>query len=446
MNLGFETEQREYKKSIAELKEAAVSISAILNKHGEGTIYFGVSNKGEVVGHQIGADTERDISRKIYERVKPIPNVRIKTVENGDGKTYIEVAVDGKEPPYAASGKYYIRVSDEDKEMTPAQLRDLFADTASYAEWEDAPTNDTADDIREDLLIACYNDGFKGGRFTEPYTDKESVLERLNLSKDGHLTNAGYYLLSKKKPVLLKLALYATDSKITFVDQNHFYGNIIECIQEALIFVKKHMRWRAEISGLKRTDIPEVPVDAVREIVVNSFAHAKYKGILSTHEIAISPSKIEIYNPGRLPSTVVPEDYLGGKKRSLIKNPTIAAFLFRSTMIEAFGTGFRRAILLCSEHDVKYAYNNDEQGFCFEFLRKKLYAESGDGKAARATLNATEKAIFEQLKQDGKTSSAGLAAKIQKTPRTVQRAIEGLKDKGYIKRSGGDFGGFWEII
>ena len=42
VNIGFETEQIEYKKSIGELKEAMFSIAAILNKHQSGELYFGV--------------------------------------------------------------------------------------------------------------------------------------------------------------------------------------------------------------------------------------------------------------------------------------------------------------------------------------------------------------------------------------------------------------------
>ena len=40
MNLGKESETLEFKKTTGELKEAMVSISSILNKHGVGTLYW----------------------------------------------------------------------------------------------------------------------------------------------------------------------------------------------------------------------------------------------------------------------------------------------------------------------------------------------------------------------------------------------------------------------
>jgi ATP-dependent DNA helicase RecG len=60
-----ESETLELKRSTSELKEAVISVSAILNKHGKGEIYFGVRNDGTVVGQQVSEKTLRDISQAI---------------------------------------------------------------------------------------------------------------------------------------------------------------------------------------------------------------------------------------------------------------------------------------------------------------------------------------------------------------------------------------------
>lgn len=61
MNLGRQNEYIEFKQSTSELDDAMKDISAILNKHGRGILYFGVKNNGDIVGQQIGSETERDI-------------------------------------------------------------------------------------------------------------------------------------------------------------------------------------------------------------------------------------------------------------------------------------------------------------------------------------------------------------------------------------------------
>ena len=47
MNFGLEDEILEFKKTTSEINEATKSICAMLNKHGHGTIYFGVLPNGE---------------------------------------------------------------------------------------------------------------------------------------------------------------------------------------------------------------------------------------------------------------------------------------------------------------------------------------------------------------------------------------------------------------
>ena len=83
MNFGNEDETLEFKKSTSELKEAMKSISAMLNKHGRGTIYFGVLSNGEVIGQNVTESTLREVSRKIYESISPqiIPKIEKRIVD-----------------------------------------------------------------------------------------------------------------------------------------------------------------------------------------------------------------------------------------------------------------------------------------------------------------------------------------------------------------------------
>lgn len=65
MGLGIETEILEFKKSTGELKEAMHSISAILNKHQYGELYFGVKADGTVVGQTVTEESLREVSQKL---------------------------------------------------------------------------------------------------------------------------------------------------------------------------------------------------------------------------------------------------------------------------------------------------------------------------------------------------------------------------------------------
>ena len=66
-----ESEKLELKRSTSELKEAIISIAAILNKHQGGELYFGISNDGIVIGQTVTGKTIRDVSKAISERIEP---------------------------------------------------------------------------------------------------------------------------------------------------------------------------------------------------------------------------------------------------------------------------------------------------------------------------------------------------------------------------------------
>lgn len=57
---------------------------------------------------------------------------------------------------------------------------------------------------------------------------------------------------------------------------------------------------------------------------------------------------------------------------------------------------------------------------------------------AEKQLSATEHAILEHLRVSPELSAKGLAALLHKTPRTIQRNINSLKEKGILQREGSD--------
>ena len=83
MIIGCESEIVEFKLTTGEKKEATEAIVAMLNKHCKGTLYFGVDDKGVVVGQQISDSTKRDISRIINELIEPriSPSIELLTID-----------------------------------------------------------------------------------------------------------------------------------------------------------------------------------------------------------------------------------------------------------------------------------------------------------------------------------------------------------------------------
>lgn len=446
INFGHETEELEFKRSTGEVHDAMKDVVAILNKHEKGILYFGVAPNGDVKGLQVAESTLRDVSRVVFESIKPqiYPQIQKITI---DGCDIIEVKFSGKNKPYSAYGKYYIRVADESRELTPAELKEMMLSSEYSERWEQFETEYTIKDVDEAALKDFYNRATACGRLPDEGFDAEKLLNKLSLLKNGTLNNAGYVLFGNNGPITLKMAVFASDEKLTFLDINRAEDNIFRLVDTALTYIKKNIRWRAEIGSVTREEIPEIPLKALREIVINSFAHAQY-GTTTQHEIDIHPGKVVIYNPGEFPPEFSPEDFATKNLSSIIRNELIAKVLYLCHDIESFGSGFKRVYTLCNQNGVECSYEKTPIGFSFVFLRNdpnaKINVPKND-KNVSIILSKTEKAVYELLKVQPNLTREELSIEISKTVKTVQRALDGLKIKGLISRVGTNRSGYWKI-
>lgn len=438
MNLGKESENLEFKKTTGETKEAMISIASILNKHGVGTLYFGVKPNGEVVGQNVSESSLRDISRAVYENIRPQIYPAIEEVVL-EGKHLIKVEFSGESTPYSAFGRYYLRTADEDREVTPDELKTFFSANKYREKWEKSQSEIPASKIDKSVIKKFWEKAVAVGRLPKGRYTCPIILNRFGLVINDYLTNAGEVLFSSANPISLKVGIFATDEKLTILDMKLYEDNIFNLLETVEDYILRNIRWRCEISKLEREEIPEIPVAVIREVLANCFAHAIYNS-RTMHEICVHPGKITVYNPGEYASKHKPEEYIKRHIESEIRNPTISKILYLNNSIEQFGSGFKRIDSLCKDAGIKYSYENNENGFKFILYRPKIQSDILD-----PALNASEKTILALLKQNPKYSREEIAERISKTVRTVQRALDSLKEKGYIKRSGPKNSAIWKI-
>ncbi len=365
MNLGKESETIEFKESTGEKHQALESIAAILNKHGYGELYFGVKDNGEVKGQQTSDSTIKELSESISRDIEPriIPKIEINSF---DGKDVVCVYFSGTQRPYSAFGKFQIRVGTQNRIMTRDELRKLIKDEDYSSHWEEQIRNDFGvDDIDDETITNFYNEAVNCGRLEMNAFNKEGLLSALGLLNKGKLNNAAYALFGKNNRIGLKVACFATDSKMTFTDLDLYHDNIYNLIKKGIQYISSNIHWRQEISS-KRIEYPEIPIKAIREMVINAFAHATYDPIPEI-EINIYPSSVVIFNPGTFPDDLTPDDFINKRISSIKRNPLILDVLFRCKDVEKTGTGFKRMAELCKKENIKWGYDKTPYGFYFTF-------------------------------------------------------------------------------
>jgi ATP-dependent DNA helicase RecG len=127
--------------------------------------------------------------------------------------------------------------------------------------------------------------------------------------------------------------------KVRVLDRKDFDGGIVADIEDAMRFIERNTRTAWRIEGLRRQDIPEYPMKALREAITNAVMHRDWFMDGANVFVEIYADRIEISSPGGLPKGMKLSD-LG--RKSVRRNALIADLLHRITFIEKAGTGIKR--------------------------------------------------------------------------------------------------------
>jgi hypothetical protein len=192
--------------------------------------------------------------------------------------------------------------------------------------------------------------------------------------KNDKLLKAAEVLFCDKNPLKVQMAVFAGTERLTFLDFGHCEGNLFYLLQRTEKYIKEHMDWRVEFGGPRRKEIPEIPVEAIREALVNSFCHRDYQAPKG-NEVAIYKDRIEIYNPGPFPEGLTPEDYIKKNLPSNSRNPLIANTLYKSREIEQWGSGLKRIYEMCSKQGVRVEFKIEKDSFTTILYRPKKSIE-----------------------------------------------------------------------
>jgi len=446
-----ETETLELKKSLAELKQGLVSMVAILNKHGNGELWFGVAPDGRVVGLEANEKTLRDVSQAIAAHVEPRIYPHIEIVSRND-KTCLHITFSGQEAPYFAYGRAYMRVADEDRQISARELENLILHKNKEAmRWDNQICE--AGTLSLDSL-----DTAKIRRFVEKagltWDNPENALDKLELRKDGQLLNAVRLFFASQPPLQLRCAVFATTDTVTIIDRHDFDGNILELIEEAQKYILKNIHIGMRIEGLYRVDVPEISMEALREAIINAFCHRDYRDP-DYVQIAIFKNRVEIRNPGKLYGGLTIADLHRGNV-SQRRNPLIADLFRRIEMVEAWGRG----MTLIHQNAPAVAFREVGQLFIASFERPSYLAEGID--TTQEVIGTTGKTT-EKKKTTGKTTGKGavllehlrfqpqmtiteLAELLGLTADGVNYHLRKLQKDGLLLRVGGRKTGHWEVL
>ena len=135
--------------------------------------------------------------------------------------------------------------------------------------------------------------------------------------------------------------VFKGSTKEVFVDRREYDGPIWEQIEQAFQYVLRNIHLGANIVGIYRQDVYEIPPDAIRELIINAAVHRSYLDH-GNIQIAIYDDRLEITSPGRLPLGQTIERMKQGYSK--IRNEALASAFEYMGYIEHWGSGILRVL------------------------------------------------------------------------------------------------------
>lgn len=422
-------------------------IVAFANTKG-GVILLGVRDDRTVSGEKLTNDMKARIN-SVARNCNPPVQVKIKQLQN---IIAIEVP-QGEEKPYNCSSGYFRRLDGTTQKMTNHELRIMFQEHEKISFEEKTNRSVSWKDISREKIRNFLKEADISIRKIIP----QNILTSLSLVQKGRITNAGALMFASRVDKFIPhaesiFAAFKGTDKTNIYDRNDVKDDLLIQFNEAVAFLKKHLNVRSEIRGFDRSDIYEIPLDALREAVVNAIVHRNYTINGTSIYVRIFDDRVEIENPGGLPNGITKRDFA---KSSVRRNPLIADLFNRMGKVERMGSGIDRMRNLMRDAGLKEPVFEMDEFFRVTFYRDPRYSLKADSfekvratseKTRGNTREKTREKIIRSLKANPEITMERLAEIVGISSKGVEWQINKLKEDGVIRRIGPAKGGHWEIV
>jgi len=485
-NFEVKTAQKDIPKDVWE------TVSAFANTSG-GWVVFGVSQKKkvfEIVGVEDPEKIENDMLTTLRSKTKF--NVKLSPQAKKykiDGKAVLAFFIPSSDvkPVYIKNVQNtFIRTGGGDQQASEFEINALYRDQSFGT-----MSGKVVDGTNVNSLNTASYDNFRDylqrmvPRLHYNKMDNETFNRKLHIVKNGKLTYGGLLFLGKNEEINDHIDDFRIDyleipgtsyanaePRYTYriAEQENLWEYYFVLFQRLLIYANNPLTIGE--MGIGHEDTKEI--DALREALVNMLIHTDYFSPMKPR-IRVFTNHIEFENPGALPRPV--EELLTADE-SYPRNPVLAKFFRIARLCESAGYGFDKMLEWKhqTKNDVIFESTVDKTKFTFMLDTTKAMKEESGMKGNEGGMKSGEKIdesgmiiekggmkdeesgmksgkkiktidrIFSLIYEDNSISIAQISTALQINTSAIQKHIENLKSKGFIRREGADKGGKWIII
>lgn len=422
-----ESKTLEFKENSSATTNIVKTIIAFSNTAG-GILIIGVQDKDKSLsGIKDPLQEVEKIANIINDCISPkiAPNIEIISYRN---KNLLLVQVyPGPNKPYHlknsnAEISVYYRVGSTNREADKEMIEELKRSVTNKY-FDELPMIDLNPEA-VDFLVA--SEFFKSHK---KLIKKD--LDILELVVDSHGKKVpsvgGIILFSPQRETFfpdcwVQAGRFIGTTKSDIIDSLEIHDYPINAIERATDFIKKHAMLSYNIDGLKRIENWSIPMQAVREAIINAFAHCDYSQKGSPIRVSIFDDRLEIENPGLLPFGLTIDDIIEGISK--IRNKVIVRVMHELGYIEKWGIGIARIIKSCNDAGLPQPeFREISTRFRVTIYTKAITAPK---------IDKIDQKIIDAIKNSDGLSTANISVIIGLSTRAVRERLKNLITLKYI--------------
>ncbi len=433
MNKLREGQQLELKRQWTD--RALEDIAAFANTDG-GRLLIGVEDSGTVVGFSgKDADVQR-ISNVIHGRLGLTPRIHVQEIND---LPVLVIEVEPTQGIIPCNGRYLCRVGSTNRDFSPQELANHMLRRSGQS-WDSLPSSwgmERCDLKTIETFVSLAKPRLPQADASVP----ELLLQNLGILREGKLTNAGVLLFGSRPQEYFTQAMVPVGvfrSPVDIVDSHDLEGNLFQQVETAMERFRRLLTVRFDTSvsepslaGIRRREIWEYPLEALREAVINAVIHRDY---LSTGHVQVRlyDDRLEVWSPGTLPPNLTP-DALRGPHGSFPRNPALARVFYFSGLIEQWGSGTLKILRLCEEQKLpEPLFENLGPTFRVTFLKDPYAPE----RLQAMGLNERQIKAVLYVKEQGSITNTAYQGLVKVSKRTSSRDLEDMVVRGILERLG----------
>ena len=355
----------EFKSSGVNQESLAKAIVAFANLRG-GRVLLGVDDDGSVSGWDKPKEWVMDTVAAEY--VLPRVDVGYKELTTDGARVGVVSVPQGAVKPYAVrrhsgGAQFYIRMGNVSREASREQImRMMDASAPGHVEKSAVLDSDYRNELNFQLVDNYFRDvdeaKYSGAEELEMLMRNRDLLVQPAFRDELFCSCAAYVLFAhtprRRLPQAgIRLLVFRGDDvdedavldemlDVPFLGHKPQLVSLLSLPDMVSNYLRPHISREKIHSDMQRRRKWDYPWDAVRELIVNAFAHRDWTR-LSQIRVVVYSDRMEITSPGALPNGMTTEKIMSGHQE--MRNPNIVRILRDYKFVEDRGMGIRRKVI-----------------------------------------------------------------------------------------------------